>query len=115
VPWLEPDIGDHLLEMARVGVTGVVVVPIGFVSDHMEVIYDLDTEAAEFADRLGLAYARAATVGVHPAFVSALVDLVTERAAQSRGEKVVPAVTGGLAALPARCPEGCCAPAGRPT
>ena len=65
-PWLEPDIGDYLLDQARIGVTGVVVVPIGFVSDHMEVVHDLDTEAATFADRLGLAFVRAATVGTHP-------------------------------------------------
>ena len=63
-----------------------VLVPIGFVSDHMEVIFDLDTEAAATAAELGLAFARAATAGDHPAFVGALVDLMVERAAVARGE-----------------------------
>ena len=62
-------------------------VPIGFVSDHMEVIFDLDTEAAATAAELGLACERAATAGVHPAFVAGLVDLMLERAAVARGEE----------------------------
>lgn len=60
--------------------------PIGFVSDHMEVVYDLDVEAKATADGLGLAYDRAATAGTHPAFVSSLADLMLERAAVARGE-----------------------------
>ncbi len=107
--WLEPDIGDYLLDQAKIGVTGVVVVPIGFISDHMEVVHDLDTEAATFADRLGLAFVRAATVGTHPLFVAGLADLIGERAAQARGEDVVAAVVGALPAAPAPCPAGCCA------
>jgi protoporphyrin/coproporphyrin ferrochelatase len=79
VPWLEPDVNDHLEALAADGCPAVVVVPIGFVSDHMEVVYDLDVEAAATAERLGLAFARAATVGVHPDFVSGLVDLLSER------------------------------------
>ena len=63
-----------------------VLVPIGFISDHMEVIFDLDTEAAATAAELGLACERAATAGVHPAFVAGLVDLMLERAAVARGE-----------------------------
>ena len=63
-----------------------VLVPIGFISDHMEVIFDLDTEAAATAAELGLACERAATAGVHPAFVAGLVDLMLERAAAARGE-----------------------------
>ena len=62
-----------------------VAIPIGFISDHMEVIYDLDTEAAETAAELGLAFRRAATAGVHPAFVSGLVDLMVERAGGGSG------------------------------
>ena len=65
-PWLEPDVGDHLEKLAREGARAVVVVPIGFVSDHMEVRYDLDVEAAELAERLGLRMERAATAGTHP-------------------------------------------------
>lgn len=79
VPWLEPDVNDHLEEVAASGARAVVVVPIGFVSDHMEVVYDLDIEAAATARRLGLAFARAATVGTHPRFVTGLRQLVAER------------------------------------
>ena len=71
----------------RVVFQAVVVVPIGFVSDHMEVVFDLDTEAAATAEECGLAFARAATAGDHPAFVSGLVDLMVERAAAARGEE----------------------------
>ncbi|SER35953.1 ferrochelatase [Microlunatus flavus] len=95
-PWLEPDVNDHLAALEEGGVPGVVLVPIGFVSDHMEVIYDLDTEAVETARELGLPLARAATAGTHPAFVAALVDLVLERAAAARGEQPAkPVVEGG--------------------
>ena len=79
VPWLEPDVNDHLETLADRGVAGVVLAPIGFVSDHMEVVYDLDTEAAGTARRLGLPLARAATAGIHPAFVAAVRELLLER------------------------------------
>ncbi|MDX6369130.1 MAG: protoporphyrin/coproporphyrin ferrochelatase [Gaiellaceae bacterium] len=79
VPWLEPDIGDHLETVAARGVAAVVVAPIGFVSDHLEVLFDLDVEAKEIAERLGLAFARAGTAGTHPAFVAGLRDLIVER------------------------------------
>jgi len=78
-PWLEPDIGDHLATLASRGVTDVVAVPIGFVSDHMEVRYDLDVEARERADTLGLRLVRAATVGTDPDFVTAIRELMLER------------------------------------
>jgi ferrochelatase len=79
IPWLEPDVNDHLALLAEKGVTDVVVSPIGFVSDHLEVIWDLDNEAKDTAARLGLGYARAATPGVHPDFVSMVRELVQER------------------------------------
>ena len=95
-PWLEPDVNHRLVELAEAGVDAVVLVPIGFVSDHLEVIFDLDTEAAATAAELGLAFARAATAGDHPAFVSALVDLMVERAAAARGETTkMPVIEGG--------------------
>jgi protoporphyrin/coproporphyrin ferrochelatase len=95
-PWLEPDVNDHLRALKEAGTPGVVLVPIGFVSDHMEVIYDLDTEAVETARELDLPLARAATAGTHPTFVAALVDLVLERAAAARGEEPDrPVVDGG--------------------
>lgn len=84
VPWLEPDINDAMEELAKTkeDLAGVVVVPLGFVSDHMEVIWDLDTEAKETAEELGLEFVRTPTPGVHQEFVSGLVDMVAERLAQ---------------------------------
>ncbi len=79
VPWLEPDIVDHLRELAADGGVPVVVAPIGFVADHMEVVYDLDLEAAQRAAALGLPLVRAATAGVHPAFVTMIRQLIEER------------------------------------
>ena len=80
-PWLEPDVRDHLAELAKSGTLAVVVIPVGFVTDHMEVRHDLDLEAAHAADALGLAFARAATPGMHPCFVSMITELVRERLA----------------------------------
>jgi ferrochelatase len=76
-PWLGPDIGDYLKELGAGA--SVVLAPIGFVSDHMEVVYDLDTEARQISEQLGIHMTRAATVGVHPKFVSMIRDLVLER------------------------------------
>jgi ferrochelatase len=78
-PWLEPDVSDHLGELAKSGTSAVVVIPVGFVSDHMEVRHDLDVEAAQNAESLGLAFARAATPGAHPRFASMITELVRER------------------------------------
>jgi ferrochelatase len=78
-PWLEPDVRDHLAELAKSGTLAVVVIPVGFVTDHMEVRHDLDLEAAHAADALGLAFARAATPGTHPRFASMVTELVRER------------------------------------
>ncbi|MGI8881352.1 MAG: ferrochelatase [Jatrophihabitans sp.] len=77
--WLEPDINDHLTALAGAGERAVVVCPTGFVSDHLEVLWDLDTEAAETAERLGLGFVRAATAGTHPSFVAAVRELVLEQ------------------------------------
>jgi ferrochelatase len=108
VPWLEPDINDHLQQVHADGAPAVVMVPIGFVSDHMEVVYDLDTEAMATAEKLGLPATRAATAGVDPRFVAAVRDLLLERAAVERGEEVVRASVGGLPACWDRCPATCC-------
>jgi len=78
-PWLGPDVNDRIRELAAAGTKAVVIVPLGFVSDHMEVKWDLDTEAMETATELGLFAVRVPTPGVHPAYVSGLVDLVLER------------------------------------
>lgn len=104
VPWLEPDINDHLARLAADGATGVVVSPIGFISDHLEVVWDLDNEAADTAKRLGLDYARAATPGTDPRFVAMVRELVTERLDESVPRRK-------LGALPVwdACADGCCA------
>ena len=121
-PWTEPDVNDHLTALHAAGVPGVVVIPIGFVSDHMEVIYDLDTEAAATAAELGLPFSRAATAGIDPDFVGALVDLVEERAAVARRDDPIElatepqdvAVTRGGRAGRYLCLPGCCQNARRP-
>jgi protoporphyrin/coproporphyrin ferrochelatase len=78
-PWLEPDINDVLHELASHGVRDVVVVPIGFISDHMEVVYDLDTEAQATAKKIGINMVRAGAVGTHPRFVRMIRELIVER------------------------------------
>ena len=108
-PWLEPDVNHALRSLASAGVMAVVVAPIGFVSDHMEVRFDLDTEAAQTAADLGLEMVRVPTVGTDPEFVSGLVDLVLERAGQARGSaSVVSPAWPGDEASPSVCRPGCC-------
>lgn len=107
-PWLEPDVNDRLAELADEGATTVVLAPIGFVSDHMEVVYDLDTEARATCERLGLQMVRVPTVGTDSDFVTGLVDLLEERAAEARGEGPVPAQWPDLPARPSVCDPGCC-------
>lgn len=107
-PWLEPDITDHLRALAADGVSRVAVVPIGFVADHMEVLFDLDVQAREVADSLGMVMARAACVGSAPRFVAGLRDLV---AAHLEGRTMATLGTRGPRPWP--CAPGCC-PSGRP-
>lgn len=112
--WLEPDINDFLEEIAGDAASdasapsGVVVVPIGFICDHMEVVYDLDTEAKETAARLGIPYERADTVSTDPDFVSSLVDVLEERAAQARGEEPARVTVTGTGPFHTVCPSNCC-------
>lgn len=113
-PWLEPDVNDRLAELAHAGVTAVVAIPIGFISDHMEVIYDLDTEASQTAAELGLAFARAATAGVNPMFLAGLVDLMEERASIARGDIVPQPVMQGGTVGRYQCLPGCCPNAREP-
>ncbi|QIQ02240.1 ferrochelatase [Streptomyces liangshanensis] len=108
IPWLEPDICDHLETLHAQGVPAVVMAPIGFVSDHMEVLYDLDTEATAKAAELGLPVRRSATVGADPRFAAAVRDLLLERAAAERGESVERCALGALGAGHDLCPVGCC-------
>jgi protoporphyrin/coproporphyrin ferrochelatase len=103
VPWLEPDVNDHLGALHEAGAEAVVIVPIGFISDHMEVIHDLDVEAVATAAGLGLPVVRAGTVGTHPDFVGAIRDLVLERVAGTP-----PAALGTLGPWHDACPVDCC-------
>ena len=102
-PWLEPDILDHLTTLAEAGAREVVVAPIGFLSDHMEVVYDLDVQARARAEELGLAMVRAATVGTDPRFVAMVRKLVLERV-----EGAERRFLGSRGAAPDVCPRGCC-------
>ncbi|MBM6403995.1 ferrochelatase [Phycicoccus sp. CSK15P-2] len=109
VPWLEPDVNDRIEELARDSATDpVVVVPIGFVSDHMEVVHDLDTEAAETAARVGVPFVRVPTPHASERFVEGLVDLLLERAAEARDEVVVPETWLPGDVRPSVCDPGCC-------
>lgn len=107
-PWLEPDISERLAQLAGDGGGPVVIAPIGFVSDHMEVAYDLDTVALQRARELELHAERSALAATRPEFIRGLAELLIERAARERGEAVSPAVVGRLAAFPDTAPPGSC-------
>jgi ferrochelatase len=108
MPWLEPDVNDHLEKLAAQGVGSVALVPIGFVSDHMEVVYDLDTEALATARRCGLAAVRVATSGTDPRFTAMVRELLVERAAVERGKPVEREAVGGEPPCWDLCAVGCC-------
>ncbi len=111
VPWLEPDINDHLRALVAVddAPDGVVVVPLGFTSDHMEVMFDLDTQAAQTAADIGLAFDRVPTVGTDPRYVDMIIGLVEEIAVGA-----TPVAIGSHGPWPAVCPDGHCAAPQRP-
>ncbi len=102
-PWLEPDVNEHLEALAGRGIGAVVLVPIGFVADHMEVKFDLDTQAAATAKRLGIELVRAGTAGTSERFVEMIRELVLERI-----EGSAPAFLGELGPRPVPCPPDCC-------
>ena len=126
-PWLEPDVRDHLGDLAKSGTKAVVVVPVGFVSDHMEVRHDLDVEAAQSAESLGLAFVRASTPGSDPRFASMVTELVTERLAlpdspgpdstvldnPMLGDTGPSAALGRMGVPSQACPADCCRSAPR--
>jgi protoporphyrin/coproporphyrin ferrochelatase len=106
-PWLEPDIGDVLRAMEPG--QDIVVAPIGFISDHMEVLYDLDTEARAISEERGLRMVRAATVGVHPKFLAMIRELIRERLGECKARAI-----GKYGPYQHVCPAECCpAPARR--
>jgi ferrochelatase len=102
-PWLGPDITDYLRQINAEGVTSVVVAPIGFVSDHMEIVYDLDFEAQNLARELGMTMVRAATAGTHPSFVKMIRELIRERI-----NNEPPRFVGSRGAVHDVCPADCC-------
>lgn len=106
-PWLDPDIVDHLRALAAEGLKDVVVAPIGFTSDHIKVLYDLDLEAKSRAMELGINMVRAATVGTHPRFVRMVLELVEERLA----DEPLRLHLGARGPAPDSCPADCCPPA----
>lgn len=103
-PWLEPDILEHLAALKEEGVTDVVIQPVGFLSDHLEVLYDLDEEARQTCASLGLSLVRAATVGTHPRFVAMLAELVRERLDPTMPRLAV----GRFGPSHDVCPADCC-------
>jgi ferrochelatase len=111
-PWLEPDILNHLRDLKQRGVHHVVVHPIGFLSDHLEVLYDLDVEARQLADELGLDMVRSRTVGVHRRLIFMLLRLILERLG------IIPVedrpAAGQYGPSHDACPEDCCPPPARP-
>ncbi len=104
-PWLEPDICDHLRELKGQGVRNVVISPVGFVSDHMEVVYDLDMEAGEVCDEVGLNMVRVPSAGTHPDFVEMIRELILERTSGAERRYL-----GLRGAWLDECPPNCCLP-----
>lgn len=104
-PWLGPDVCEYLSELSRRGVVDAVIAPIGFVCDHMEVIYDLDLEARQLCEQIGLNMQRAATVGTQPAFVKMIRELISERLDPSVARRFL----GDRRPLPDLCKPDCCA------
>ncbi|MDQ3754518.1 MAG: ferrochelatase [Acidobacteriota bacterium] len=102
--WLEPDICEHLRNLRSAGVSDVVAAPVGFVSDHMEVIYDLDTEAQQLASEIGINLVRAATVGTHPKFISMIRELILERMTNDPERRAL----GTRGPSHDICPADCC-------
>ncbi|PPJ00565.1 ferrochelatase [Nocardia nova] len=113
VPWLEPDIVDHLEALSGKGVEAVVVCPVGFVSDHLEVVWDLDNEAAEKAAELGMAFARAATPGPDPRFARMVAELVGEHLGVNEPRRLGAVPGYGCTRNGAICAPGCCEPVRR--
>jgi len=104
-PWLEPDICDYLKELKSKGVQDVIVHPIGFISDHLEVVYDLDTIAKKLSEEIGLNMIRVATVGTHPDFVKMIYELIQERMTENAERRFL----GTRGICPDTCAVDCCA------
>jgi len=106
MPWLEPDVGDHIAALGARGVKEVLLVPLGFTSDHMEVVWDLDHQAKQRADEADVKLVRAATVGTHPSFIQMVRELIEEKTRAATKRSLTTLGEG-------RCGEGCCVAAAR--
>jgi len=115
MPWLEPDIVDHIDALHAAGVPAVVVAPVGFVSDHVEVVWDLDNEAKERADGLGMGFARAATAGPDPRFADMVAELIDEQLHDASPRSLGEVPSAGCTVNGAPCAVDCCLPAKRPS
>jgi ferrochelatase len=115
VPWLAPDILDHLDALHGGGTAAVVVAPVGFVSDHVEVAWDLDTEARERAAELGMGFARAATAGPDPRFADMVAELVAEHTGDAPPRRLSTIPSAGCTVNGAPCAPDCCRPSRRPS
>lgn len=113
VPWLAPDITAHLAALATRGVPAVTLAPIGFVSDHIEVVFDLDEEARDHAAALGMRFARAATAGPDPRFADMVVELMAEHEHDAAPRRLGEVSSAGCGVNGALCASGCCEPARR--
>jgi len=112
-PWLEPDILDHVRSLHEQGTSSLVIAPIGFLSDHIEILFDLDEQAKELCEELGMPMARASTPGSHPRFVSMVRELIQERLGPTSERRAL----GTCGASHDVCPVDCClytVPTGRP-
>jgi ferrochelatase len=110
-PWLSPDICDYIRELKEAGTTDLIIAPVGFISDHMEVLYDLDTEARALCEEVGINMVRAATVGTHPAFIKMIRELIVERMTPNMPRRFLGTRGPGHDACPVDC---CLMGAGRP-
>jgi len=108
-PWLEPDICDHIRDLHSRGINNVLVHPIGFISDHMEIVYDLDTEASALAAELGMKFVRTATAGTNILFRKLMGDLVVERLKSNSGVDAERPALGSCGPAPDCCSPSCCA------
>jgi ferrochelatase len=112
VRWLEPDVLDHIRDLHARGVRDLVISPLGFLSDHVEVLYDLDLEASELANELGMGLVRAGTPGTHPAFVAMIRELIQERLDPDAPRRAL----GRFGPSHDTCAPTCCLPGnGRPS
>lgn len=103
-PWLEPDIRDHIRKIHSTGARSLVIAPIGFISDHLEVLFDLDVEARSTCDELGIIMVRAQTVGTEPAFMECVRELIEERLGLREQRRAI----GQFGPNHDQCPVGCC-------